>query len=284
MSRVNGGTSPARIRPFDAQPFGAIAAQVAGHQLDRKTRLKLGRGDSPRTGQPVWRNSYYEGIEKKIWRPFADGTVRGGKRLAGALLAAARRIERQTRAERKKTAPWLKRGVLGQVGVDVLEALLELVDFATGALEPAIATIAERTGYCYSAVHAALCRLREQGFLHWMRRSRPLDEPRPGGQRVEQITNAYVLLVPEQLAGLVEIICGKPPLPGDEEWRRAERKRQVDAMLAELDPQEFLRATWSGDPLAGETLKRIASLLDGKWKAEGESSRAGETGGSVPDP
>ena len=121
-------------RPFDAQPFGAIAAKVAGAKLDRKTRALLGRGDSRRTGQPVWRNSYYEGIEERIWRPFADGTVRGGKRLAGALVAAARRIERQTRSERKKATPGTKRGVLGQTGIDVLEALLEIVDFATGRL------------------------------------------------------------------------------------------------------------------------------------------------------
>lgn len=267
-------------RPFDAQPFGAIAAKVAGAKLDRKTRALLGRGDSRRTGQPVWRNSYYEGIEERIWRPFADGTVRGGKRLAGALVAAARRIERQTRSERKKATPGTKRGVLGQTGIDVLEALLEIVDFATGRLEPAIATIAERTGYCYSAVHAALCRLREHGFLHWVRRSKPVENPQPGGQQVEQITNAYLLLVPEKLQGIVEIICGKAPLPGDEEWRRTQRKRQVEAMLAGLDPQEFLRATWHGDPLAGETLKRIASLLEPKWKAKGESSNAGETGGS----
>ena len=89
--------------------------------------------------------------------------------------------------------------------------------------------------------------------------------------------------MPDKLKGLVEIICGKRsgPLPGDEEWRRAERKRQVDAMLRGLDAQEFMRETWRGDPLNGETLKRIASMLEPRW---GESPKAGETGGSVPDP
>ncbi|HYD23825.1 MAG TPA: hypothetical protein VEB68_03445 [Croceibacterium sp.] len=283
MYRVNNVPAASKARPFDAQPIGAIAAAVAGYELDRKTRLKLGRGDSKRTGQPVWRNSYYEGIEKKVWRPFGDGTTRGGKRLAGALLAAARRVERTTRAERKAGTPGLKRGVLGDVGVAVLETLLELVDFATGRLEPAIETIAERAGYCYSAAHAALCRLREHGFLHWVRRSRPIEEPRPGGQQVEQITNAYILLVPEQLRGLVELICGKAPLPADEEWRRAESKRQVEVMLAGLDAQEFMRATWTGDPLAGETLRRIASLLEPAWKG-GANTQMREKPGDHTDP
>ena len=283
-------TAAASPRQFDAQPIGAIAAAVVGARLGRKTRARLGRGDSPRSGQPVWRNSYYEGqIEKRIWRRFADGSVRGGKRLAGALVAAARRIERQTRAERKKATPGLKRGVLGQVGVDVLEALTELVDFAKGTLEPAIATLAERTGYCYSAVHAALCRLRDHGFLHWVRRSRPVDDPQPGGQQVEQIPNAYVLHVPDALRGLVEIICGRngcgasAPLPGDEEWRQAERKRQVDAMLAGLDAREFLQATWRGDPLNGETLRRIASLLDAR-EAHGANPQEREKPGDHTDP
>lgn len=270
---------------FDARPIGAIAAQLVGAKLDRKTRTRLGRGDSFRTNQPVWRNSYYVGqIEDRLWKPFADGTVRGGKRLAGALLQAARTIERKTRQERKAREPGKQRGVLGQVGVDVLEALLEIVDFMTGRLEPAIATLATRTGYSYSAVHAALKRLREQGFLHWVRRSKPVDNPVPGGPRVEQVANAYVLLVPAALKGLMAGLFGKSPLPSDDAWRRDERKRSVAEMLATLSPDEFMRATWTGDPLQGETLKRIASLMEANWSAKGESSKCGETGGLILSP
>ena len=61
-------TAAASPRQFDAQPIGAIAAAVVGARLGRKTRARLGRGDSPRSGQPVWRNSYYAGqIRFSIW-------------------------------------------------------------------------------------------------------------------------------------------------------------------------------------------------------------------------
>ena len=47
---MTGGTG----QSFDASPFGLIAAKVAGAQLSRRTRVRLGRGDSPRSGEPVW--------------------------------------------------------------------------------------------------------------------------------------------------------------------------------------------------------------------------------------
>lgn len=58
----------------NATPFGLAAARVAGIALDRKTRAALTRGDSPRSGEPVWRNSYTIGqIEDRVWRPIRDG-------------------------------------------------------------------------------------------------------------------------------------------------------------------------------------------------------------------
>lgn len=267
-----------------ATPFGAAAARIAGLALDRKTKLKLGRGDSPRTGEPVWRNSYYEGqVEKRLWRPWGD--VRKGKRTAGAIIQAARTFERESRWKRKGEAERTRRGLLGEVAVEVLEALWELVDFATGRLEPAIATLAERVGRSYSAVHAALKRLRAHGFLHWVRRSRPVKDPVPGGQQVEQIPNAYALLVPRELERFLARIF-HPRMPSCERWRRDQERAEWQRMLGQLTHREFVDATWDRDSLAGETVKRIeariraiAGSLD-----RGESSRCGETGGSVPDP
>ena len=280
MSGASDGGSP---RLFDAQPFGALAAKIAGAKFDRRTRARLGRGDSPRTGQPVWRNSYYENtIEHRIWRPFGDGTKRNGARLAAALLKSARSLDRRTRAERRKDQPGTRNGVLGDVAIEVLEALLDLVDYMTGRLEPAIATLAEMTQHSYSAVHAALRRLRAHGFLHWVRRSRKLDNDGAGPQ-VEQISNAYVLLIPKALDGLKAIIFGKSPLPDDDVWRRTARKQQIEEMLSSLSPAEFLRATWTGDPLAGETLKRIASLKAVEW-ADSANPRAREKPGDHTDP
>lgn len=258
-----------------ASAFGMLASGIVGNKLSRKTRALLERGDNPRSGQPVWRNSYYEGqIEHRLWRPIGDGTVRGAKRFAGAVIKAARNFERQSRRKRKVDAKGSRTGLLGEVGIEVLEALYDMVDFAKGRLEPAIATIADQIGRSYSAVHRALKRLRAHGFLHWVRRSRKIENPEPGGQVVEQITNAYALCVPKELRKFVSRIFARP-MPGCERWRRDQEDAEWQRMLGQLTHREFHDATWSGDSLAGETLARIAALLD----QQGESSKCGETGG-----
>lgn len=228
-----------------------------------------------RSGQPVWRNSYYEGqVEDRLWRPIANGTKRGARRRIGAIVKAARTMERRTRRERQVVHPGTRNGLLGEIGLAVLEVLYEIVDYSTGRLEPAIATVAERVGHSYAAVHAALRRLRSAGFLHWIRRSRPTKNQGEAGPQVEQITNAYALTLPKPLEDLVRHLLGKAPVPDDVGWHRTERKREWDEMLAGLSAAQFMTDHWSGDQLAGESLKRIARILD-----ERESSRAVETGG-----
>lgn len=163
-----------------ATAFGILAASITGTKLSRRTRVTLERGNSPRSGQPVWRNSYTEGtIESKVWRPINDRSKRGGKRWTGALLKAARAFELRTREKRRQTHPGSRNGDLGEVGLEVLRYLYELVDYTTGRLEPANATIAAEIGLSYSAVHDGLRRLRRAGFLDWMRRSRPVEHPEP---------------------------------------------------------------------------------------------------------
>ena len=67
--------------PHDAKPIGLFAARLAGQALSRKTRMLLERGDSPRSGERVWRNSYTVGtIEDRVWKPIHDGSRRGGRR------------------------------------------------------------------------------------------------------------------------------------------------------------------------------------------------------------
>lgn len=265
----------------DASPFGLVAARVANSQLGRKTRALLERGDSPRSGEKVWRNSYTEGtIEDRVWKPIHDGTARGGKRWVGALLKAARALEYRTRRERRQVDPGSRNGALGEVGIEVLAFLYEKVDFATGRLDPAIQTIADAIGRSYSAVHDALCRLRKEGFLHWMRRSRPIDDPQPGGQQVEQIPNAYALLIPEPMKAWLRALFYKGPTPGCDDDRRNNEKKAYEAMLAGLSSEERHKTTWNGDNLLGETLRRLAAGLDRRSIHKGESASTGETGGS----
>lgn len=248
---------------FDARPFGAIAAGIVGVKLDRKTRARLGRGDSPRSGEPVWRNSYTVGqIEDRVWKPINGGDVRAGKRWCGALLKAAKGFELRTRAERRVKEPGARNGALGDVGLDVLEYLYRTVDFGKGTLEPAIRTIAAEIGRAYSAVHEALCRLRLHGFLHWMRRSRPIDNPEPGGPQVAQASNAYALLVPKAMEGWLGRLLGKAPPPACDEDRRKRDREEFERMLAGISALDAHAATWSGDRLLGETLRNLAAAVD----------------------
>ncbi len=265
----------------DAVPFGLAAANAVKAKLSRRTRMLLERGDSPRSGERVWRNSYTEGtIEHRIWKPINDGTPRGGKRWTGALLKAARAFEYRTRLERREKEPGARNGKLGEIGLEVLAFLYDTVEYASGRLEPAIATIAAAVGRSYSAVHDALVRLRQEGFLHWMRRSRPIDEPEPGGPQVEQVPNAYALLVPEAMKGWMRTLLRNVPMPGCEEDRRKQEADAYEAMLSSLTSQERHTATWNGDSLLGETLRRLAAAVDDRAYLEGESGRRREIGGS----
>lgn len=268
-------------RALRAQPVGALLANLVGQKPTREQNRRWSRGDSPRSGEPVWRNSYYVGqIEDRIWRPISFGNARAGKRWTGALLKAARQLEHESRRKRQEVEPGARNGALGDIGLRVLEYLYNVVDYATGRLEPAIRTIAAETGYAYSAVHRALGRLRQHGFLAWMRRSKPVEDPQPGGPQVEQASNAYGLLVPAALKSRLARLFGKAPMPACEEDRRAIEAKEMERMLAGLSATERHAVTWSGDLLLGDTLKRLALAIDRREALEGESSTSDETGGS----
>lgn len=229
-----------------------------------------------RTGQPVWRNSYYEGqLEKRIWRPVADGTVKGARRYAGAVLKAARELETRSRRQRQSVQPGTRNGVLGEIGLEVLEVLYKkFVNYADGCLEPAVATIADAIGRSYAATHAALKRLRDAGFLHWIRRSKPTESP--SGPQVEQITNAYALNLPKPIQRMVSWILRKPPLPEDAQWLHQQRAQEWQDMLDSLSSAEFVGTMEFVDGRVGETLSSIARMLD-----ERESFSARETGSEI---
>lgn len=264
-----------------AMLLGSFTTAIAGAKTSRQTRALHSRGDSPRSGQPVWRNSYYVGqIEDRIWKPINGGSRRGGKRWTAAILKAAKKLELRTRAERQEIEPGARNGDLGAIGIIVLEYLYETVDYATGRLEPAIRTIASAIGHSYNAVHKALKRLRDRGFIQWMRRSEPIEDPEPGGPQVKQASNAYALLCPPTLRDWLARLLGKPPAPECDADRRKRERAEFETMLDGLTAEERLAATWTGDSLLGETLRRIAAAVDARDRQERESSTNDETGGS----
>jgi hypothetical protein len=195
--------------------------------------------------------------------------------MLGALMQAAKKLELRTRRERQAKKPGTRNGVLGDIGIAVLGALFDLVDFGSGRLEPAISTIADKVGYSYSAVHNALDRLRTAGFLKWIRRSRPTGNKNLALPQVEQIPNAYVLLIPVEMMDHIRRLVGDGPTPDCEVWRREQAAKDLDALIATTTASRFHRDFWSGDKLTGESFALIAEALD---RQERESSSSGEPG------
>lgn len=274
------GSARRSSTPNGPAALGSFTFAAAGVTPDRQARALLGRGDSPRSGQPVWRNSYTVGqIEDRVWKPINGGSKRSGKRWTAALLTAAKQFEIRTRAKRREVEPGARNGDLGEVGIAVLEFLYSKVDYATGRLEPAIRTIADAIGRAYSAVHEAIKRLRAHGFIQWIRRSKPVEDPQPGGQQVEQASNAYALLCPPTLQGWLSRLFRKSPTPSCAADHRAREKAEFEAMLENLSAQDRHALTWNGDTLLGETLRRIAAAVDARESQKGESSTSDATGG-----
>jgi len=81
-------------------------------------------------------------------------------------------------------------GALTIAAVRIAGIMLEMQGKKDGRLDPCIATLATRAGVDPSTVVRALARLRECGFVTWVRRLVR------DGNRVTQASNAYVLAVP----------------------------------------------------------------------------------------
>ncbi|WP_373928696.1 helix-turn-helix domain-containing protein [Sphingomonas aerolata] len=80
---------------------------------------------------------------------------------------------------------------LTRIDITVLDALLERIDHATGALFPSYETIAEWAVCSRNAAIKAIARLKARGFIDWVRRSiRTNNEGEFAPQR-EQTSNAY---------------------------------------------------------------------------------------------
>lgn len=184
--------------------------------------LSRGRG-SRRTGQPVRRDSRLKGGEGRFWQPFNGRNAR-------RYLLAAERYDCAGRMAARRDRTGRKIGPLGHVGLNVLRELLRLVDYRTGRLDPALTTLAARTGHSVAGVVAALKRLRQHGFTDWLRRVEPTgNEGR--GPRVRQASNAYALLLPKRAEALLP---AAPPEPVDHEHARAAKAAEWRAMIDSL--------------------------------------------------
>ena len=105
-----------------------------------------------------------------------------------------------------------------------------------------------------------MARLREHGFLEWIRRTEPTGNEGFGPQ-VRQITNAYRFSLPAAARRIVDRIVGKGPTPTDDIHRRKAAALEMEAMLASLPADRRMHAMIDNETLA-VTLGRIGLLLE----------------------
>ena len=206
-------------------------------------------GKPHRTGAKVHRRSVRVGTrEAYLWGAF-------NKSERNARMRAAERFDRDNKQAGKRNGP------LGHIALEVYRELMRIIDFKTGRLEPSIKGLAERLKRSASAIHDALGRLRDAGFLEWIRRFEPLEDPDPFGPQVRQVTNAYKLTLPQVAADMVRRLMGRAPLPADEVTRRKEEEERTAAMLASLSAEELARFRL-GDSALGDALAAFGRSLD----------------------
>jgi len=201
---------------------------------------------------PVWRDSTTAEVK---FHPLP-------KKEAAKRWHAARRFDLRTHL------PGKHGGVIGPAALEVLRVLLfEILDYATGCLEPSYDTIAAKAGLCRRTVAAALQRLRDLGLLHWQRRARPAPED-GGGFRLVQETNAYASLPPSQWRGYFEPPPAPPPEPGtwgDHPPLPDQIAQAAEEIVAQPEAHRTMFALLDadpGDPLAG-ALARFGRALFG---------------------
>jgi hypothetical protein len=208
-----------------------------------------------RSFQPVRRNSYYASDRRStsLWRPIASNS-REARRLIAARLKAAEHYN-----ERNKQ-PGERQGPLGDVGIRLLRELYRIVDFKTGRLEPAIDTLCRRISRARATVVKYLAKLKEHGFLDWVRRSEPIEDADGAGPRVRQITNAYGFALPAA-ATWVKRILGNGPAPDCELARRETDRAETQAMLGTVSNDEFVDFAVGHSPQLAEAFKSMGRTL-----------------------
>jgi predicted flavoprotein YhiN len=161
-------------------------------------------------------------------------------------MQAAEKFEMLARMRERRARSRKKNGELGHIALTVLRALLfRFQDFRTGQIDPSLDTIARYTGHSVTAVHAAIARLRKNGFLSWLRRYVFTGREGLRGPQVEQTSNAYQVTLPKKLN-----VPMAPP-PDDDVQRRRMEAAETKRMLASLPLHELPGQLITDEGLAG---------------------------------
>jgi hypothetical protein len=157
----------------------------------------------------------------------------------------------------------------------VLEALLGrrgviAIDFKTGRLDPALATLEKITGFARATIVRHLAKLREHGFLDWVRRSRKTGNDREFGPQREQTSNAYFFslsrLPKAVLRRFLDLVAA----------RRA--KAAARAATALTAPQAPRPPRKPANPELASTLQAMADLFTNASPPDGLYTHSGVKG------
>jgi hypothetical protein len=125
---------------------------------------------------------------------------------------AARRWHEARRFERNTRQPGKQDGALGRNGLAVLYVLLfDFLNYASGQLDPAIATIAAAANISERSASRGLANLKAHGVLNWARRC-AVEIGAAGRTVFRQLSNAYAVLPVSQWLGHRP----RPPAPPPE--------------------------------------------------------------------
>lgn len=204
---------------------------------------------------PVRRRSHFKGrSEGRIWQPTTRKDVQ-------AILKAAEIYNEAGLHEKGERS-----GPLGSVALDVLRLFVNLIDFRTGRLEPAITTIMDRLGRSRDTIVRALKNLRAHGFLDWIRRYEPTGNEGRGPQ-VQQASNAYRLSLPEKARQFLGRFRKAPPPPADHGQDQRAWSEAIAAYRDALPLDERTQLDVGDSPL-GPALVRMARSMMNKRESD----------------
>jgi hypothetical protein len=207
---------------------------------------------------PCWRDSTTQPVK---WQPVP-------KKIAVKLYHRARDFERRTRRPGKQD------GALGRNGLAVLHALIfDCLNYATGRLDPAIATIARLAAISERSAARGLAALKFAGVLNWLRRCTASIED--GRFTLRQDSNAYAILPATQWRGYSP--PAEPPAPERGTWGdHPPLPDAVTAAAAELRESGSLRGALrelENDP--GDVLAKALARLGRAFEARKTASSSG---------
>jgi hypothetical protein len=113
-----------------------------------------------------------------------DGSDADGRRWRDALLKGVDEWNLQNRVPGKGVP-------LPGAAIRILKAMVFLIDFKTGRLDPALETIAKYAGCSKSSVVRNLKSIEATGILDWVRRSIKTGNAKGEGPQRQQTSNAY---------------------------------------------------------------------------------------------